>query len=298
MSSIEIYYYISIVKNIEKTFDLVLDNKGKTGCIDVVFNGIDATNLRFSAILNGNNNNISSNNQTTTPAITNGDHSNSPTNGSTPNRTESEAGAGATSAASAFITPPNPSATSSNEAAGGGAVAASNSNATANTAQNERIIQYLSIGLPQGWEVQLDKQQRPYYIDHTAKTTTWIRPVPFPNELPPLPPGWERRQDQRGRYYYVDHNTRTTTWQMPTLNSLATYRQWQTQRTQNLGEQYANLQNRHLYNNNSAGSSGAVHSNGSSSATVTVSPIPATTNGAVSSGGEDNKLPEGWGKTI
>jgi len=31
----------------------------------------------------------------------------------------------------------------------------------------------------------------------------------------PLPAGWERRVDPQNRPYYVDHNTRTTTWQRP-----------------------------------------------------------------------------------
>ena len=31
----------------------------------------------------------------------------------------------------------------------------------------------------------------------------------------PLPAGWERRIDQQNRPYYVDHNTRTTTWHRP-----------------------------------------------------------------------------------
>jgi hypothetical protein len=117
------------------------------------------------------------------------------------------------------------------------------------------------------WEVKLDRNQRPYYVDHNTKNTTWQRPVPLPNE-PMLPPGWERRVDPRGRTYYVDHNTRTTTWQMPTMNSVATFHQWQNNRDQNQGEQFVNLQNRHLFSNNVAG------------------------NGAA----EEEKLPEGWGK--
>jgi atrophin-1 interacting protein 5 (WW domain-containing E3 ubiquitin protein ligase 1) len=35
-------------RNLEKTFDLILDHKGKTGVVEVVFNGIDSNNLRLS----------------------------------------------------------------------------------------------------------------------------------------------------------------------------------------------------------------------------------------------------------
>ena len=133
--------------------------------------------------------------------------------------------------------------------------------------------------------MRLDKHQRPYYIDHNTKKTTWQRPVPFPPEgqrvqLAPasssvaqdeqLPPGWERRFDSRNRPYYVDHNTRTTTWQMPTTNNVANFHLWQNHRDQKQGEQYANLQNRHLFNNNAA------------------------TNGVQ----EEEKLPEGWEKRL
>jgi hypothetical protein len=156
--------------------------------------------------------------------------------------------------------------------------------------------------------VKLDSRQRAYYIDHNTKQTTWQRPVPFPPNhqnssggggvvtlavnpsstattpngimpLPmtgnlspseaPLPPGWERRLDSRGRLYYIDHNTRTTTWQMPTTNSVATFQLWQNNREQNQGEQYTNLQNRHLMNNNGGAGGGP---------------------------GEEEKLPEGWGE--
>lgn len=34
-------------RNLEKTFDLMIDHKGKTGVIEVIFNGIDSNNLRL-----------------------------------------------------------------------------------------------------------------------------------------------------------------------------------------------------------------------------------------------------------
>jgi hypothetical protein len=43
------------VKNIEKVFDLVLDSKGKTGCIEVVFNGIDSNSLRLGQLASSPN---------------------------------------------------------------------------------------------------------------------------------------------------------------------------------------------------------------------------------------------------
>lgn len=33
--------------------------------------------------------------------------------------------------------------------------------------------------------------------------------------LTPIPQGWEERKDGNGRPYYVDHTTRTTTWERP-----------------------------------------------------------------------------------
>ncbi|KAK7891205.1 hypothetical protein WMY93_023168 [Mugilogobius chulae] len=77
--------------------------------------------------------------------------------------------------------------------------------------------------LPAGWEQRVLPHGRIYYVDHNTKTTTWERP---------LPSGWEKRVDQRGRFYYVDHNTRTTTWQRPTAESVRSYQQWQSQRSQ------------------------------------------------------------------
>ncbi|XP_032218602.2 E3 ubiquitin-protein ligase NEDD4 [Nematostella vectensis] len=36
---------------------------------------------------------------------------------------------------------------------------------------------------------------------------------------PPLPEGWEERQDANGRTFYIDHTTRTTTWVRPSSES-------------------------------------------------------------------------------
>jgi E3 ubiquitin-protein ligase NEDD4 len=103
--------------------------------------------------------------------------------------------------------------------------------------------------LPSNWERRFTSEGRPYYVDHTTRTTTWVhprrqtalpvRPQPAPAPPPttppsttppapispttagsdaiPLPQGWEERQTPDGRPYFVDHNSRTTTWLDPRL---------------------------------------------------------------------------------
>ena len=107
--------------------------------------------------------------------------------------------------------------------------------------------------LPSNWERRFTSEGRPYYVDHTTRTTTWVhprrqnalpaRPQPAPVPSPtttsspstafpppisaappstgsdtiPLPQGWEERQTPDGRPYFVDHNSRTTTWLDPRL---------------------------------------------------------------------------------
>ncbi|XP_023682954.2 NEDD4-like E3 ubiquitin-protein ligase WWP2 isoform X1 [Paramormyrops kingsleyae] len=91
------------------------------------------------------------------------------------------------------------------------------------TEQTDSTGESVMESLPAGWEQRVLPNGRVYYVDHNTKSTTWERP---------LPPGWEKRVDQRGRFYYVDHNTRTTTWQRPTPESVRSYEQWQSQRSQ------------------------------------------------------------------
>lgn len=108
--------------------------------------------------------------------------------------------------------------------------------------------------LPAGWERRVDPQNRPYYVDHNTRTTTWQRPHGPSSSIParppsasgpprvassnfspaatvpsvtsptpitgpytdiPLPLGWEERRTPQGRPYFVDHHTRTTTWTDP-----------------------------------------------------------------------------------
>ncbi len=112
---------------------------------------------------------------------------------------------------------------------------------------------------------------KPYYIDHYTLTTTWVRPS--------LPDRWERRIDHKKRVYYVDHNTRTTTWQSPTVNTVANYQNWQSNRIQNQDEQYINYKTRYLQQ-------------------------PTNESTPIENGNENEntdvnlgeKLPEGWGK--
>ncbi|XP_055376199.1 E3 ubiquitin-protein ligase Nedd-4 isoform X2 [Condylostylus longicornis] len=87
-------------------------------------------------------------------------------------------------------------------------------------------------GLPPGWSMQVAPNGRTFFIDHTAKKTTWIDPrtgraSPMPNQtsrrveddLGPLPEGWEERVHSDGRVFYIDHNTRTTQWEDPRLSN-------------------------------------------------------------------------------
>ncbi|KAM6494360.1 hypothetical protein JOM56_010721 [Amanita muscaria] len=85
------------------------------------------------------------------------------------------------------------------------------------------------IPLPAGWEERRTPEGRPYFVDHTTRTTTWRDPRQNVNRPPPasgpsanpnlgaLPSGWEMRLTSTGRVYFVDHNTRTTTWDDPRL---------------------------------------------------------------------------------
>ncbi|CAF0958423.1 unnamed protein product [Adineta steineri] len=112
---------------------------------------------------------------------------------------------------------------------GAAAAASVNSNVQTNLATdqtsitNETTLAQLKQQLPPGWEVRFDSQNRPYYVDHNRRRTTWFL------EQHALPRGWEERTDPRGRVYYVDHNTRTTTWTPPTATHLSNVAQWQNQ---------------------------------------------------------------------
>ncbi|KAJ4482107.1 hypothetical protein J3R30DRAFT_3456468 [Lentinula aciculospora] len=88
---------------------------------------------------------------------------------------------------------------------------------------------YNDVPLPLGWEERRTPEGRPYFVDHTTRTTTWVDPRRTINQptaapatsvnsnLGPLPSGWEMRLTSTGRVYFVDHNTRTTSWDDPRL---------------------------------------------------------------------------------
>lgn len=75
------------------------------------------------------------------------------------------------------------------------------------------------MALPDGWEVLFDeKLQRPFYIDHTTKSTTWVDPRERYSkkatfalcDTHELPYGWVRAVDPCVGEYFIDHNTWTT----------------------------------------------------------------------------------------
>lgn len=332
--------------NLEKTFDLTVENKGKTGSLDVIFNGIDPNNLKLGIAkpaTEPTTTTTSSSDETTVNNNTNNNNNNNtpvtPTSTTTNNSSTFVFNGGASG-----DTGSNSAGSSANQAA-----AASNNSGSVNLAAT------LSRGLPPGWEVRFDKYNRPYYIDHNTQTTTWQRPVPLPTSLgldtstssPPdvsaasassstaqqtgtgeaaavasssnphessqLPAGWEMRYDQKNRPYYVDHNSRTTTWQRPTLTAVANFQSWQHQRELNMNEQYSNLKSRHLYPQPQSGGPAASSSNNTPNPTAAgvaanigaaaaVSPTNSAASAIVAPSGDDalslleDKFPEGWEK--
>ncbi|XP_076358019.1 NEDD4-like E3 ubiquitin-protein ligase WWP2 isoform X1 [Tachypleus tridentatus] len=71
--------------------------------------------------------------------------------------------------------------------------------------------------LPEGWEKQMDRNGRVYFVNHKNKTTQWEDPRTLGRE-DPLPPGWEVKYTNDGKKYFIDHNTRTTTFQDPRMS--------------------------------------------------------------------------------
>lgn len=92
------------------------------------------------------------------------------------------------------------------------------------------LWKYLIKPLNCGVEMRTTAEGRPYFVDHTTRTTTWVDPrrqqyirtlgpgqnnqvqVQPVSQLGPLPSGWEMRLTSTARVYFVDHNTKTTTW--------------------------------------------------------------------------------------
>src|SRR5437762_6053352 len=76
------------------------------------------------------------------------------------------------------------------------------------------------VPLPDGWEQARTADDRHYFINHKAHSTTYADPRTNRNpELSPdgpgLPNGWEARCTPEGWTYFIDHNTKTTTWVHP-----------------------------------------------------------------------------------
>jgi len=81
--------------------------------------------------------------------------------------------------------------------------------------------------LPQGWEMRRDGQNRRFFVDNNAHSTTWQDPrvssIYLNQQTDPnlaqyntgLPAGWSARLDQNGNPFWVDNNNKTTTWLDP-----------------------------------------------------------------------------------
>lgn len=119
-------------------------------------------------------------------------------------------------------------------------------------------MEQFAEGLPPGWTVQMAPNKRIFFINHNARTTSWVDPrtgraTPTPNQtatplvnrrvdddLGPLPEGWEERVHSDGRIFFIDHSkfdfsfkflinliqifnffvdTRTTQWEDPRLSN-------------------------------------------------------------------------------
>lgn len=73
--------------------------------------------------------------------------------------------------------------------------------------------------LPPNYTREISRSGRPYYSNHTDKTTSWYHPSvprpPRPEQDPRLPAHIERHVDRKGRSYYSNHETKTTSWLNP-----------------------------------------------------------------------------------
>ncbi|MCJ1245210.1 WW domain containing E3 ubiquitin protein ligase 1 [Trapelia coarctata] len=70
--------------------------------------------------------------------------------------------------------------------------------------------------LPSNYTREISSSGRPYYSNHTDKTTSWYHPAaPRLRQDPRLPTHIERRVDVKGRSYYSNHGTKETSWLDP-----------------------------------------------------------------------------------
>ena len=62
--------------------------------------------------------------------------------------------------------------------------------------------------------MRIDRNGRPFYLDHNTAITTWTRPMPLPDE-------WGLGYDDKSRrYYFINHITGTLTWKRPVLSEM------------------------------------------------------------------------------
>ena len=90
--------------------------------------------------------------------------------------------------------------------------------------------------LPPGWTMKITSEGRPFFINHTTKTTSWTDPrtrdssaatnasAPEPPRqasegLGPLPEGWVEKTLPNGRMFFVDHINQKTTWEDPRFSN-------------------------------------------------------------------------------
>ncbi|KAF7288526.1 E3 ubiquitin-protein ligase [Mycena chlorophos] len=108
------------------------------------------------------------------------------------------------------------------------APARTSSAVAATTPASTASTNYADVPLPMGWEERRTPEGRPYFVDHSTRSTTWVdprrgqQPAAPPAavnnaNLGPLPSGWEMRLTSTARVYFVDHNTKTTTWDDPRI---------------------------------------------------------------------------------
>ncbi|KRZ39627.1 Protein kibra, partial [Trichinella pseudospiralis] len=81
------------------------------------------------------------------------------------------------------------------------------------------------LPLPEGWEIKVDSDGRPFFVDHRSKTTTWIDPrdrLTKPSSFSDcvgneLPFGWEQAYEKGVGVYFINHLSATNQLEDPRL---------------------------------------------------------------------------------
>lgn len=106
-------------------------------------------------------------------------------------------------------------------------------NANMQDLSNSGVPDIYENNLPPGWEAKWDHtSQKPYWVDHTHKMSTWVDPrntyTAPPANAPSyeeatrenftgtLPPGWREARTPEGQVYYINDALRRTQWERPT----------------------------------------------------------------------------------